>query len=117
MVAVSPLTFEAVIDWGSAAIGDAALDFAGVPLRAVPFMLSGYREVAPLDGDANAEARIVWRHLQLSIWTLPRGAAVGLSWAERPLPMLLEVLRFFMEPPDDRWYALSPVKGGQHVEA
>jgi hypothetical protein len=36
---------------------------------------------------------------------------------ERPLPMLLEVLRSFLEPPDDRWQALGPVMGGQYVEA
>ena len=117
MVTPGPLRYQAVIDWGSAAVGDVALDFAGLPLRAVPSMLAGHREATPLDGDATAEARILWRHLQLAIWTLPRGASPGLSWAERPLPMLLEVLRFFLEPPDDRWHALGPVKGGQHVEA
>lgn len=30
---------------------------------------------------------------------------------------LLEILRFFLEPPDDRWRHLGPVTGGQHVEA
>ena len=116
MVSGSPLGYEAVIDWGSAAIGDATLDFAGPPLRAVPHMLAGHREVAPLDADATAEARILWRHLQLCIWTLPRGAAPGLSWAERPIPMLLEVLRFFMEPPDDRWRRLGPAEPGDLMD-
>jgi aminoglycoside phosphotransferase (APT) family kinase protein len=115
IVTPNPLRYEAVIDWGSASIGDPALDFAGVPLRAVPFMLAGHREVAPLDHDATAEARILWRHLQLAIWTLPRGASPGLSWAERPLPMLLETLHFLLEPPDERWQALGPVTGGRHV--
>lgn len=110
MVSGSPPRYEAVIDWGSAAIGDAALDFAGPPLRAVPSMLAGHREIASLDGDSAAEARVLWRHLQLSIWTLPRGASPGLSWAERPIPMLLEVLRFFAEPPDDRWRQLGPTE-------
>ena len=117
MVSGDPPRYEAVIDWGSATIGDPALDFAGVPLRAVPFMLTGHREIAPLDGDATTETRILWRHLQLSIWTLPRGAVPGLSWAERPVSMLLEVLRFFLEPPDERWCALGPIGGDQHVEA
>lgn len=53
---------------------------------------------------------------QLSLWTLPRGASPGLSWAERPVPMLLEVLRLFIEPPDDRWRAIGPVEPGQHTE-
>ena len=116
MVSGRPPRYEAVIDWGSAAIGDVALDFAGVPLSAVPYLLAGHREVAPLDGDATAEARILWRHLQLSIWTLPRGAVPGRSWAERPLPMLLEVLRFFVEPPDDVWRSLGPAEPGRQLE-
>ncbi len=53
---------------------------------------------------------------QLSLWTLPCGATPVLSRAERPVPMLLEVLRFFMEPPDDRWRAIGPVEPGQHPE-
>jgi hypothetical protein len=44
----------------------------------------------------------------LSIWTLSRGAVPGRSWGERPLPMLLEVLRFFLEPPDERWGEIGP---------
>jgi hypothetical protein len=115
MVSTDPLGYEAVIDWGSAGIGDSALDFAGVPLRAVPFMLAGHREVALLDGDATVEARIVWRHVQLGIWTLPRGAVPGRSWAERPIPMLLEVLRFFADPPDERWRAVGPIGSGRRA--
>ena len=40
------LTYTAVIDWGSCLWGDTALDFAGIPLRAVPALLAGYRETA-----------------------------------------------------------------------
>src|SRR4051794_23870426 len=36
--------YAAVLDWGGARLGDPAMDFAGVPLRAGPFMLEGYRE-------------------------------------------------------------------------
>jgi len=100
MVNADPLMYVAVIDWGAAALGDAANDFAGVPLRAVPFMLQGHRDVVSLDDDENAEARILWRHLQLALFTLPRGAEPGRSWAERPLAMLLEVLRFSLDPSD-----------------
>jgi len=131
MVLSDPLRFEAVIDWGSAAVGDVALDFAGVPLRAVPHMLAGHRDIAVPDSNDTIEARIVWRHLYLALLFLPRGAVPGRSWAERPLPMLLEVLRFFMDPPNDRWRAVGPVEparvtssmrlvgfgGGDHAEA
>jgi aminoglycoside phosphotransferase (APT) family kinase protein len=109
MVTTEPLAYQAVIDWGSAGLGDPALDFGGVPLRAVPYVLAGHREVAPLDADDTAEQRILWRQLHLALLFLPRGAVPGRSWAERPLPMLLEILRFFADPPDDRWREIGPV--------
>jgi aminoglycoside phosphotransferase (APT) family kinase protein len=102
------LTYEAVIDWGAAAWGDSAMDFAGVPLRAVPLMLEGHREIASLIDDEHAEARIVWRHLQLALFMLPRGAVSGRSWAEQPLAMLLEILRFFLSNPTAVWAKLGP---------
>src|SRR5215470_791118 len=40
-------------------------DLAVVALRAVPFMLEGYRESVQIDADPDLEARIVWRHVQL----------------------------------------------------
>jgi aminoglycoside phosphotransferase (APT) family kinase protein len=95
-------TYLAVLDWGSSGWGDAAWDFAGIPLRAVPFMLEGHRQLAPLPDDANAEARILWRHLHVGLWQLQRGPQPGLSWAERPLPWLLDTLRFLQHPPP-RW--------------
>jgi len=106
MVQTNPVAYRAVIDWGSAAWGDAANDFAGVPLRAVPFMLEGHRDLAPLE--PGIEARIVWRHLQLALLTLPRGAVPGRSWAERPLAMLLEIVRFFLARPGGAWADLGP---------
>jgi hypothetical protein len=108
MVTPDPLRYVAVIDWGSAGWGDAAEDFAGVPLRAVPFMLQGHRYLTALDHDDSAEARILWRHLQLGLFALPRGAVPGRSWAERPLAMLFEILRFFLADPDERWADLAP---------
>jgi aminoglycoside phosphotransferase (APT) family kinase protein len=109
MVNTNPLSYLAVMDWGAAALGDPANDFAGVPLRAAPFMLNGHRELAALDDDDYAEARILWRHLQLGLFTLPRGAVPGRSWAERPLAMLFEILRFFLAEPGGRWKDLAPV--------
>jgi aminoglycoside phosphotransferase (APT) family kinase protein len=108
MVSPKPLRYVAVIDWGSAGWGDAAEDFAGVPLRAVPFMLQGHRDFTALDDDDSAEARVLWRHLQLGLLTLPRGAVPGRSWAERPLAMLFEILRFFLAEPGVRWADLGP---------
>jgi Ser/Thr protein kinase RdoA (MazF antagonist) len=103
MIIPDPPTYLALIDWGACGWGDAAHDFAGIPLRAVPFMLEGYREVAPLPEDATAEARILWRHLQISLYLLGRPPQPGLSWAERPAAMLLEIMRFFLGSPVRPW--------------
>lgn len=101
--------YRALLDWGSCGWGDPAHDFAAMPLRAVPFLLAGYRAVRPLDADATAEARIVWRHLQIALWLARRGPQPGLSWGEQPLGMLVEVLRFFLERPGEPWAALAPL--------
>jgi hypothetical protein len=90
------------------ALNDAAFDFFGLPLRAVPFVLGGHRSVAPVDGDEGAEARILWRHLWFALRILPRGAAPGMSWGGRPLAWLLEVFRLFQETDDPRWCERRP---------
>jgi aminoglycoside phosphotransferase (APT) family kinase protein len=102
------LEYVAVLDWGSSGWGDVAWDFLGIPLRAVPFMLEGHREIAPLDGDETAEARILWRHLHIALWLMRRGPQPTHSWAERPLAMLLEIMRFLLESSDPRWSAFLP---------
>lgn len=108
MVGTDTMDYLALLDWGCAGLGDPAFDFFAHPLRAVPFVLEGHRSVAPLPDDANAEARILWRHLQFILTVLPCGAAPGMSWGERPLAWLLEVFRFFQDPPNPRWHDLRP---------
>ena len=110
MVRPNSLEYLALIDWGGAGWGDPAHDLAGFPLRAVPWVLSGYREVRP-DRDESIEARILWRHLQLAVWLLQRPPQPGRSWAERPAAMLVEILRFFLDGPGDPWRRLSPPAG------
>jgi aminoglycoside phosphotransferase (APT) family kinase protein len=101
--------FRALIDWGCAGLGDAAgLDFVPMPLAAVPLLLAGHREVAPLDDDDSAEARILWWRLRMLLSVMPRGAARGMSWGERPIAWLFDLARFFSEPPNDRWRAIAP---------
>jgi len=108
MVDSGSLQYLAVLDWGSSGWGDVAWDFLGIPLRAVPCMLEGHREIAPLDGDDTAEARILWRHLQVAIRIMQRGPQPSHSWAERPWAMFLEIMRFLLDPPDPRWRAYVP---------
>ena len=53
----------ALIDWGDAGWGDPTFDFRQIPLPAIPFVLEGYREVAPnLLGETLIE-RIIWDKL------------------------------------------------------
>jgi aminoglycoside phosphotransferase (APT) family kinase protein len=107
MVTPASMQYVAVIDWGACLWGGAAHDFAGVPLRAVPAMLAGYRERISVEDEA-LEARIVWRHLTIALHQLRGQPKPEWSWAERPIGMLLEVLRFFAGEPSGRWRGLGP---------
>ena len=82
---------------------DPAAKLANVPFHAVPLMLAGYREVALFEQDDTAEARILWRNLGSALDNLRRPPPPGWSWAERPLTMVLQLLRFLAETNDPRW--------------
>ncbi len=100
-VLVAPDTHDylALIDWGDAQWRDPAWDCAGIPLRAAPLVLAGHRDVASLEADETAEARVIWRHLHLALALLERGPLPDRSWAERPLGVLLETLHFRNDAP------------------
>jgi len=53
-----------LIDWSGAGWLDPVWDAAAIPLDAVPALLKGHREVAPLPVDETAEARVLWCQLQ-----------------------------------------------------
>jgi aminoglycoside phosphotransferase (APT) family kinase protein len=108
MIAPDKMEYLALLDWGNAGRGDGAWDLFGFPMRAVPFVLEGHREIAPFDDDDNAEARVIWRTLMISLEVLPNGAAPGMSWGERSLAWLLELFRFFQEEPGGKWRELRP---------
>jgi aminoglycoside phosphotransferase (APT) family kinase protein len=103
MVAAGSHEYLALLDWGSSGWADPAWDFVGMPLSAVPLILQGYRAVAPIDADDTAEARITWRQLQIALMLAKRPPQPERSWGERPLGMLLNILRFFVEDPGGRW--------------
>jgi aminoglycoside phosphotransferase (APT) family kinase protein len=107
MVSLSASRFVALMDWGSAAWGAQVDDLAVMPCGAVPFILEGYRE-HPIEEDTHLEARIVWRHLQLGLVSLPRGPQPALSWVERPLSKLLDTFAFFLGNPPEPWRGLGP---------
>lgn len=80
-------------------------------LLPVPFII--YERVhgetlEPLDRDETAEARILWYQLGVALRFAQRGPEPARSWGERPLGMLLQILRFLLESPDKRWRDLRP---------
>jgi aminoglycoside phosphotransferase (APT) family kinase protein len=54
----------AILDWGDAGWGDPALDFATIPLAAIPSALRGYESEAPGALGSFPEARVI-RHILL----------------------------------------------------
>jgi len=56
-------TLLAIIDWGDAGWGDPTLDFAAIPIDAMPFALEGYEAEAPGLLGPIPEARFVWDKL------------------------------------------------------
>jgi aminoglycoside phosphotransferase (APT) family kinase protein len=98
MVAGAPLRYRALLDWGGAGWSDPAWDFAGVSLHVARRMLAGHRAIAPLSADATAEARIFWRHTQLALFSMRRGA----GWTPERLAdaarRLVSGAQAFLEP-------------------
>lgn len=105
---VNSRRYAAIVDWGCAAQRDAVVDFMPMPFAAVPHLLAGHREIAPLDDDEHAEQRIVRGRLHTLLAVLPRGPAPNMQWGERPTAWLVDLMRFFQHPPSDTWRALSP---------
>lgn len=54
----------AIIDWGDAGWGDPTLDFAAIPLDAIPHALEGYELEKPGALGAFPEARFIWDKLR-----------------------------------------------------
>jgi aminoglycoside phosphotransferase (APT) family kinase protein len=101
--------FAAVIDWGDAAWSDPAADLAKVPLRAVPAALDGYRQANTADAEVVTEARVLWFHLGWALAALGRlPRPYESTWSAPPAGRILEILRFFLEPPGPVWSALGP---------
>ena len=94
--------YVALLDWGNAGWGDVALDFVGLPLRAVPLVLEGYREVATPGGDETIEARILYYHLWFALDGPSPAAAARVLLGGAAAGMLIEITRFLLESPGDR---------------
>jgi aminoglycoside phosphotransferase (APT) family kinase protein len=108
LVRPGSLDYLALVDWGGCGWGDPALDFSGMPLRAVPHVLAGYRELAALPDDETAEARILRYHLHFALVLMDNQPQPQRSWGERPLGYLLDAMRFLLASPGGRWAELRP---------
>jgi aminoglycoside phosphotransferase (APT) family kinase protein len=62
-------TLSAIIDWGDAAFGDPAGEFASMPMCAVPAMLEGYRDTGGVV-DGRLKQRALSLGLALSLWEI-----------------------------------------------
>jgi aminoglycoside phosphotransferase (APT) family kinase protein len=93
----------AILDWGDAAWTDPAVEFAKLPLRALPAVFEGYLGAQ----DETWAARVLWHHLH---WALGRLATPadkeGGHWSAQPGNRLLEVMRFFVAVPPEPWAGL-----------
>jgi aminoglycoside phosphotransferase (APT) family kinase protein len=100
-------SYAALLDWGACGWADPATDFAGIPLRAVPALLSGYADRGgPVDD--GLRTAIVRRHLLIALFLAHRAAQPGRSWAERPLGVLLDLLRFLAAAPHGWGHTAPP---------
>jgi hypothetical protein len=103
LVRSQALDYLAIVDWDGASWTDPAWDFVPVPLLVVPYMLEGYRGVAPVPGSETAEARIVWHHVQYSLFIWRHNHTVGRGKVEYGLRRLRLGIERMLELPGARW--------------
>jgi aminoglycoside phosphotransferase (APT) family kinase protein len=84
----------ALIDWGDAGWGDPALEFAQMPIMAVPHAVAGYESEAPGGLGDRAEGRIIWDQLGYAVDALPE-------------TRLLTEICTFLETADERWRVIQ----------
>ena len=99
-------SFVALLDWGASGWGDPAADLAGVPTRALPYVIDGYNEVAGMD--ECLAPRVMACHVRATLASAMRRPKPGQSWAERPLSRLVDLFRFGLEQQSGMWQSLMP---------
>lgn len=104
----------ALVDWGCAEWGNPARDLVGVPVRALPTLLSGYRSAAgapPSDDGLDLERDALWYHLYLALARLLKSpSAAGTrpgaqDWAAPRSATLLDLLAFVAGAGAESWAA------------
>lgn len=79
--------FQALIDWGDAGFGDAALDFRWIPIEKLSFALDGYGFQVPSRLSGSYRSRIVWDRLMTSLQE-------ALESRSHPLPSIEQLYAF-----------------------
>lgn len=84
--------YSAIIDWDDAGWADPVTDLHYLPLRAADLVLAGYRSIAPMDGDASAEERLLWDKLTDALLRVLAAPAANESISGRSVGPLIETL-------------------------
>lgn len=93
----------ALLDWGCAEWGSPARDLVGLPLTALPDLLSGYRSALHVatsghneDSDLSLERDALWYHLYLALARLLKvpSTSEDRNWAAPRSASLLDILAF-----------------------
>ncbi|RKN11322.1 hypothetical protein D7319_05015 [Streptomyces radicis] len=99
----------ALLDWGDAALTEPAVEFAKVPMRALPEVLDGYLEGRGESGAAAWAARALWHHVVWAVGAVARGPEPeARHWSAQPVNRLLELVRACAEGLPEGWQALRP---------
>ncbi|WP_168207618.1 phosphotransferase [Microlunatus elymi] len=103
----------ALLDWGCAEWGSRARVLVGLPLRALPDLVSGYRSAVnvatpPLhdhDNELSLERDALWFHLYLALAILLKQPSTSedRNWAAPRQATLLDILAFISSGVPDSW--------------
>jgi aminoglycoside phosphotransferase (APT) family kinase protein len=97
--------FAALIDWGDAAWGPRAMEFAKLRLEDVVRVLPAYKDVVGVRfAPGELEAAVLWFHLQWGLSNLMGPPRPGeRHWTAPPASRLTGVLRFVASGPPEPW--------------
>lgn len=102
-VLVNDGDISGLVDWGEATWGDPAFDLAHLPVRTLPFVVDGYRQVGAFDLDDTAEVRMLWDQLDVARWRI--NSRHRHDWRRSRSARTFELVAAAMEWPD-RWRRL-----------
>ncbi|ADB30041.1 aminoglycoside phosphotransferase [Kribbella flavida DSM 17836] len=100
--------FQALIDWGDAAWGPRAMEFAKLRLQEVAQLLPSYRSAAAVRCETGElEAEVLWFHLAWGVANLKGPPRPGQRhWTASPASRMLGALRFLTSSPPEPWPGL-----------